>query len=896
MKKLLSLLLALALSLSLTAPALADMGFTPLETDPDWLARREAWIEAHPEERAAFDPDAWFQTHYTYYYTEEDYMAEVGLATREEFETAMEQDWLNNLFWHEDLAPEGEALAADFPEARASFDPEAWVERSWYADAQSYMDMWQVDEETFREHMWLEYASDPAVRFSLTYEAEHPEEKAAFDPDAWARDYFYCTGREEYVEYYGLEEGQTFEEAMWDSYLDTRYGASLTREWVDSWFQDHPEDKAAFHLEDWVEGQYGVADVEEYRTAYMSEWGLRTQEEFWYAMADIYISDREDVAETIARGKLYADAHPGAFAAFDPDQYFAGEYGSFYDKADFMTLYSILSEEEFRDYMAGDYAAELEEQARRAQEVALWFEVYPEKAAAFDPDGWFERRYAGWTSSAEDFMSAMGMTTREEFEAYMAESYMDHDVYMDGLQEDIDRALALDPAALDGFDPEAYLAESYPGYTFEEAISLFSMTTGEELETYLAWEYLIYAPYDLEETVAMGLQVMVNGTYLTFDGAQPYAEDGTTYAPAAALGEALGLELEGDYAPLRETGEAAGYEVYWDGDAYTAVLLDPAALKDAIDGQFTVLNGILAGQEQGWERWEREDAFRLTVSLPEEVWGEALELTLDQSVLTGPEGVQTDGSYDLSSLLPLIEQAAEEGELAREDRDLLAELLTGTYALRQDNETGETAVAFSGLSQLLEAAGLPAPRTLWITLEGEEAPAASVPTVGAAVWLACRPDAPGGAAPASCWSQAADTAYLLAALLGDQNFHAEGEDQVLSLDAAGLEGALGLWEGSLGDFSLEWTFSPGGESRGSLSFQDPGDEWSDPIRLTGSWETGPEGADLTLEYYIGDQLALSLEAESASRETSRAPETRPPEGSAQLSLDELTDEGGLSAA
>ena len=60
--------------------------------------------------------------------------------------------------------------------------------------------------------------------------------------------------------------------------------------------------------------------------------------------------------------------------------------------------------------------------------------------------------------------------------------------------------------------------------------------------------------------------------------------------------------------------------------------------------------------------------------------------------------------------------------------------------------------------------------------------------------------------------------------------------------------------------------------------------------------TGPEGADLTLEYYIGDQLALSLEAESASRETSRAPETRPPEGSAQLSLDELTDEGGLSAA
>ena len=86
-------------------------------------------------------------------------------------------------------------------------------------------------------------------------------------------------------------------------------------------------------------------------------------------------------------------------------------------------------------------------------------------------------------------MSAMGMTTREEFEAYMAESYMDHDVYMDGLQEEIDRALALDPAALDGFDPEAYLAESYPGCTFEEAASLFGMTTGEELETYLGWSW-----------------------------------------------------------------------------------------------------------------------------------------------------------------------------------------------------------------------------------------------------------------------------------------------------------------------------------------------------------------------------------------------------------------------
>lgn len=181
MKKLLSACLALALSLALATPALADMGYVPLNTDPEWLAWKEAWIEANPEAWAAFDPDLWFEIHYEYWTNEADFMAYGEIPDRETFEAHMAQGWLEHIKYAEDQYPLAEAYAAAHPEEYAAFDPDAWVDRSWYNTREGYMEMWQVDGETFFKHMWNEYAVPAALpEAAQAWVESHPAEVERF--------------------------------------------------------------------------------------------------------------------------------------------------------------------------------------------------------------------------------------------------------------------------------------------------------------------------------------------------------------------------------------------------------------------------------------------------------------------------------------------------------------------------------------------------------------------------------------------------------------------------------------------------------------------------------------------------------------------------------------------
>ena len=52
----------------------------------------EAWLDAHPEEYAAFDPYAYFADEFYYYDSPEEYMSDWGL-TEEEFRQEMLEEW-----------------------------------------------------------------------------------------------------------------------------------------------------------------------------------------------------------------------------------------------------------------------------------------------------------------------------------------------------------------------------------------------------------------------------------------------------------------------------------------------------------------------------------------------------------------------------------------------------------------------------------------------------------------------------------------------------------------------------------------------------------------------------------------------------------------------------------
>jgi len=144
--------------------------------------------------------------------------------------------------------------------------------------------------------------------------------------------------------------------------------------------------------------------------------------------------------------------------------------------------------------------------------------------------------------------------------------------------------------------------------------------------------------------------VMVNGAYVQFPDAAPEVTGGRTMVPVRALVETLGGEvdyqdgtvrftIDGDtyefavgsatvtvkpavgsgapadikmdcapyvkggrtYVPIRFISEALGYEVGWDNDFQTAILLDREALAAKFDEKFTVLNRVQASQALSME-------------------------------------------------------------------------------------------------------------------------------------------------------------------------------------------------------------------------------------------------------------------------------------------------------
>ena len=497
----------------------------------------------------------------------------------------------------------------------------------------------------------------------------------------------------------------------------------------------------------------------------------------------------------------------------------------------------------------------------------------------------------------------------------MEGDYTNHLIWMESLRSDIDAALAENAAALDGFDVDAYFTQEYPYYeSQEEFMAGYTLLDRAEFETYLTWEYLTYYaapsdPWTDDSKEALGgvpgeLGIMVNGAYLTFEGDQPYAENGVTYVPAEALGEALGLTLTGDYVPLRETAQAAGCEVWWDQDYETAVVIDTAALVEAIDSGFTALNGVLAKSVPAWERWAETEDWTVTLTMFDTLNGDkTYPMTLTQESLCGPEGLQAAGKYDLSALMTLLEQMGLLEYVGEDERKVVSAVLSGDYELRWDTGTGTMAFTASCLPDLLSMLGTPYPKELWFTLNGEttaeltgllsdlmdrEEPV----TVGALAWALTRSTSYGS--PVFYWRDTVDFAGTLALFLGDDALVREGDAWVLRLGMTDLAALLGYGEEDAGTylgleaFALECAFGDDGAVTGSLLCLTPDESWSPAMRVTAGWDLDLTGGTVEAEFHLKNQMKLTLTGTSALEETGEKPETGVPEGAASVALEDLT--------
>lgn len=610
----------------------------------------------------------------------------------------------------------------------------------------------------------------------------------------------------------------------------------------------------------------------------------------------------------------WLEAHPEEAAAMEAnlDQWAGTSWG--YGSVAEMAEAWGESEAYIRDMLLEEQAGRamyLEEQQAAQADYAA---AHPGYLDGFDPDAWLRRAYPDYRDPEEAFMADYDLADRAAFEAYMKEDYTNHLIWIEDLRNDIDAALAEDPAALEGFDVDAYFAQEYPYYDSQEAFMAdYGLLDRAEFETYLTWEYLYYYaapsdPWTDESKENLGgvpgeLGIMVNGTYLTFEVDKPYAEDGVTYVPAAQLGEALGLTLTGDYVPLRETAQAAGCEIWWDQDYATAVVVDPAALAETIDGGFTALNGVLAKSIPAWERWAETEDWTVTLTIFDTLDGDqTYPMTLTQESLYGPEGLQTTGKYDLSALMTLLEGMGLLEDVGEDERAVVSAVLSGDYELRWDMESGDMAFTASCLSDLFSLLGTPYPKDLWFTLDGEttaeltdllsglmdrETPV----TVGALTWALTRSTTYGS--PVFYWRDAMDFADALALFLGDDALIREGDAWVLRLGMDDLAALLGYGEDTydylgLEDFTLECAFGDDGAVTGSLLFLTPDGSWSPAMRIAAQWDFDLTGGTVEAEFHLKNQMKLTLTGASALEETGGKPETGVPDGAAAMALEDLT--------
>ena len=194
-----------------------------------------------------------------------------------------------------------------------------------------------------------------------------------------------------------------------------------------------------------------------------------------------------------------------------------------------------------------------------------------------------------------------------------------------------------------------------------------------------------------------GINVSLNGVWMTFGDAAPLAVEGRTMVPFRAFFEAMGaqvtyedghitaalesgdvLELdvgstvltwnEGDqlhevdmgltpyarsgrvYIPVRFAAEAMGLEVAWDDDLEAASLTDWDAMAADIDQNFTHLNALLAASMASVDPeqvYQSSETFRLSGTLYGEKENDTASLTLTGEGLTRGDGQMVSGSVKL---------------------------------------------------------------------------------------------------------------------------------------------------------------------------------------------------------------------------------------------------------
>lgn len=580
------------------------------------------------------------------------------------------------------------------------------------------------------------------------------------------------------------------------------------------------------------------------------------------------------------------------------------------------------TEEEYYEMAAGlvEYQRQLEEQEAVRLE---WLAAHPEEATAFDHLAYFEKNYP-WYGSAQEYMEAYGLT-EWEFRQEMLSLWAADEMEREAQQKELESFQAAHPAEYAAFDPYAYFDKEFSYYGSPQEYMEWHGLTEEEFRQKMLAEWVSDWQYTAQEKElrggsAEGINVMVNGTCIPFPDVRPEIKNDRTMVPLAAAMEYLGADVTYDKAthtaavslegysfthaigtnvldlpdgstftmdtasyikdgrtmvPIAFFAQYLGYEVYWDSDYRTAVLLDRQAAVEAIDREFTLLNRILytasgAGLAKEGKSLKAAVDMDLVLTLLDSIKGDkkySISVTgKSLSNETAAEAVYTVDLDDLFQLLLDIQSAYSDltgEELAEYDhyRDLFAQL---KLELILDME-GKCLYL---RSPALVEADLTDDPNAWIAVPFSQFIPNEEITVGSLLVTLSFADPD---QPFRAWDYATAAAAELSAFVGDSCFTKSGSSYILKRDTS-----ASAYYGSEESMSVQMKVTPSGEKSCtySLTVEASSDYLTFDLKLTGS----SGRADLDASLHIKNMVKAVLEMEARISTTNQKPQSAPPAG------------------
>ena len=491
----------------------------------------------------------------------------------------------------------------------------------------------------------------------------------------------------------------------------------------------------------------------------------------------------------------------------------------------------------------------------------------------------------------------------------------------------------------------------------EEYMAYFEMTEEEFLEEMVLWQVSVLLEAEAERSwvdaikTALGgvpgqIGVMVNGEYVKFPDAVPEVTGGRTMVPVRAIVEALdgeadmaggkvtckandtsltftpgssevlveytGGELPGDgqifpmdcapyikggrtYVPVRFLGEILGYEVGWDGQFQTAVLLDRDELAARYDEHFTIMNRVQANRGPAMEEGKNYKADvkgNLTVTAFDTLNGnQTYKADLSASQILNSEAANAKLSLKLSdNLRTMLKDSTSTDPEVRERLDLVLNALEDLELI-----VTEKGLGWLHAAALDEAAG---EKNVWLGLDlGAEWGQLAFAQTGDATMgsvLAAMIDVD---SVESLPTTVSPAAQLLYELYGDDKFTTSGGVSTRTIgldDLLALYKDMGLTEADLAEakaafqeFSITMKVDSKGGVTMACAMQTAALDGMPGLKLTMDVKQDSGNAAISMTLHIANIGEGRLTLTQTWSTTSGKPQDQPPEGAIVVDPAEL---------